>query len=286
MENNIIKVLDRYKSDIKEIEESDLSDLSNVALGIQISRTCIHTLRVILRQGDFKNIDTEIHFFKTQKPYTYGRLKFYAKLYKYILHKPSGSIKKQRRCIDEIMEKLEVHKTKNIDFLKYYNLGETQLDKYYFVRGKDNLNLISDTYYYYTDPEFSTSHDMVVAQLIAYQLLVSYFNSELDYLRKKETALEYNEPSFPAIFESLSWTGSKTDLVELIYALQSSGAIRNGQIEIKKIAIICEKLFDLDLGNFYRTYLEIRERKMDRTRFINLLKQSLEKRMNEDDEKY
>ncbi len=46
------------------------------------------------------------------------------------------------------------------------------------------------------------------------------------------------------------------------------------------------KLFDIDLGNFYRTYLEIRERKMDRTRFINLLKQSLEKRMQDDDQKY
>ncbi|WP_456438762.1 RteC domain-containing protein, partial [Psychroserpens sp.] len=63
-------------------------------------------------------------------------------------------------------------------------------------------------------------------------------------------------------------------------------AIRNGQADIKRMALVCEKLFDIDLGNFYRTYLEIRERKMDRTRFLNLLKQSLEKRMQDDDEKY
>ena len=285
MEKNLLATLSNYKTEIEPIITSDLSDIAIVSNGIAKSRMCIHSFRTTLRSSKFRSRKAEVHFFKYTKPYVYGRLKFFVKLHKYLLLKPQGSIAKQRAHIDEAVLKLEAHNFKNIDFVGYYRRDEKNLDKYYFVRGKDEIGLASDSSHFYTDPEFSTSHDNLAAQIIAYDLLIEHYNEELDRLRKKELNLSI-EPDSPAILNNLSWTASKTDLVEIIYALQASGAIRNGQAEINKMALVCEKLFDLELGNFYRTYFEIKERKNDRTRFLTKLKTDLEQKMKNDDEKY
>jgi len=42
-----------------------------------------------------------------------------------------------------------------------------------------------------------------------------------------------------------NWTESNASLVELIYALQSLGAINNGNIEINELAQIFEKMFNI-----------------------------------------
>lgn len=44
-----------------------------------------------------------------------------------------------------------------------------------------------------------------------------------------------------------------------------------------------EASFKIDLGDYYRTYLAMRERKRDRTPFLNSLIQKLLRKMNEDD---
>ena len=285
IESQIEKVLITFRKEIHKIEESDLSESENSSLGIQISRNCLQQLRLIVRDTPFQSVQDEINFFKEQKPHVYARLKFFVTLHKNILEKPKGSITRKRKYIDEQLEKIERRRKSNLDFEKYYLQKETKLDKYYFVRGKDSLELISDTSHYYTDPEFSTSHDNMVAQIIASDLLINHYNFELDYLRRKELQ-PFSDDSPIKALEGLSWSASKTDLVELIYALQASGAIEGGNAEIKRIATICEKIFSIDLGNFYRTYLEIRERKMDRTSFLNNMKSSLNKKMEDDDSKY
>ena len=53
------------------------------------------------------------------------------------------------------------------------------MDEYYFLRGNDNIGLISDTSHFYTDAEFSTSHDNSVAKIIAYDLLFTHYLNEL-----------------------------------------------------------------------------------------------------------
>lgn len=42
-------------------------------------------------------------------------------------------------------------------------------------------------------------------------------------------------------------------------------------------------LFNVDLGDFYHTFLELKSRKMNRTKFLDSLKESLIKKMDEQD---
>ncbi|MBN8567257.1 MAG: RteC domain-containing protein [Flavobacteriales bacterium] len=80
----------------------------------------------------------------------------------------------------------------------------------------------------------------------------------------------------------LKWTTSKTYLVELIYAFQASGSINNGNATIKEIAETFEKMFNIQLGQYNRTFMEIKARKIEQTKFLNLLQQDLEKKIDND----
>jgi hypothetical protein len=84
---------------------------------------------------------------------------------------------------------------------------------------------------------------------------------------------------------SLNWTESKAALVELIYALHSSHSINGGRVDIKRIAKLFESVFSIELGDVYNTFSEIRNRKIEQTKFIDILKDSLLSKMKEIDEK-
>lgn len=83
---------------------------------------------------------------------------------------------------------------------------------------------------------------------------------------------------------NLHWTGSKTELVELIYALYHSGCINRGAADIKLLALNFEYTFNVKLGNYYHTFIEIRARKSNRTKFLDSLKGFLMHRFNELDQ--
>lgn len=278
MKKKIELLIKKYTNKINEIEQEELSNFSIVERGIKISREYLNKLRLIVRNNDFESETDEIGFFKIQKPFIYARLKFFAKVYNYLLEKPAGSNKVQRNFIDTKIKKLQDNYKKNLDFVKYYRENDTTLDHYYFVRGNDNLSLVSDTSHFYTDAEFSTSHDNSMAKIMAYDLLINFYNHELIKLGavNKEVKNNCNKVK-------LKWTASKTDLIELIYAIQATGAIRDGRVGIKEMATACEQLFNIDLGNYYKTYIEIKARKTERTNFINKLKKLLEKKMIDED---
>lgn len=281
--NKLIQIiLNNYKEEIKVVEESNLGDFNNVEQGISISRQYLQKLRICVRENKFVDQQNEIIFFKKHKPYIHSRLKFYAKLYNFLINRPAGTIKSQEEFIDSEINKLQKSNRRNIDFIKYYREDSELLDEFYFLRGHDKISLVSDTSHFYTDAEFSTSHDNAIAKIMAYDLLISHYARELGYLRD----LSQSKPRKTNTLsngERLDWTASKTDLIELIYALQASGAIKSGTAGIKEMASACEDIFELKLGNVYRTFLEIRERKIEQTKFIDRLKATLLRRMEETD---
>ncbi|HCO84283.1 MAG TPA: hypothetical protein DIT95_12210 [Arenibacter sp.] len=279
MTNEIQHILDECKLALDEVNEKNLNDFSNVEKGIKISRKYLQQLRVVLRKRNFINKENEILFFKKQKPFIYGQLKFYAKLYKYLMQKPRGTDKSKRSYLDAEIKKLQEYYYYNSEFIKYYRQNATFLDEFYFLRGNDNIGLLSDTSHFYTDAEFSTSHDNAVAKILAYDLLLNHYTNELNDLKKSTRKISSNEKLLESL--NLTWTSNKIDLIELVYALIASGAVKG---DIKDLATAFEKVLDIDLGNYYRSFLEIRGRKEDFARFLDLLKTSLIKKIEEADD--
>lgn len=115
-------------------------------------------------------------------------------------------------------------------------------------------------------------------------IAIGYINTELDLLRRYDRKQEKPMQSEPAH----RWTGSLVELVEIIYALDETGCINDGQNDIKDLAAFFGSLFGMEIKvrNCYDAYLDMKRRKNEsRTYFLDKLRERLNLRMQRDDEK-
>ncbi|MEO0505092.1 MAG: RteC domain-containing protein [Bacteroidota bacterium] len=275
---NILKKLD---NELEALESETEDVIQKAEKGIKITRQSLEALRAQVNGKQFKDNATEIHFFKNIKPQIFSKLIYYVTLFNIETKRPRSSRKTQVKYLNKHIDKLQIYFHDNLEFYHYYRRGATYLDGQYFLRGKGDIRLHPDTFHFFTDKQFSTSHDCTVATILAYDMLIVHLKKETNKL-ENTNGMETEAPSFQ--YQSkLFWTNSKTDLIELIYALDSSGAINNGTADIKEVATVCEHIFNIDLGNFYHTYIEIKSRKSNNTKFLDKLKEALVNRMEDSD---
>lgn len=275
--DDILKKLDN-KLDILEIEEQDI--LLKAEKGIKLAKQTLKSVRSIVVDYEFETKLEEIHFFKCTKPKIYSKLIYYVKLFNIESKRPRGSNKSQVKYLNNYIEKLQTYFNDNLDFYHYYRREATVFDEQYFLRGKADIRLFPDSFHFFVDEEFATSHDSTVASILAYDLLIVHLKREID---KLENNGNYASLRLLQSKTKITWTAHKIYLIELIYALHSTDVINNGTVDIKDIAYFVEKTFKVDLGDYYRAFLEIQMRKNGRTKFLDILKKQLTKRMDDTD---
>lgn len=275
--DDILKKLDN-KLDILEIEEQDI--LLKAEKGIKLAKQTLKSVRSIVVDYEFETKLEEIHFFKCTKPKIYSKLIYYVKLFNIESKRPRGSNKSQVKYLNNYIEKLQTYFNDNLDFYHYYRREATVFDEQYFLRGKADIRLFPDSFHFFVDEEFATSHDSTVASILAYDLLIVHLKREID---KLENNGNYASLRLLQSKTKITWTAHKIYLIELIYALHSTDVINNGTVDIKDIAYFVEKTFKVDLGDYYRAFLEIQMRKNGRTKFLDILKKQLTKRMDDSD---
>lgn len=235
-------------------------------------------LKLSVLKHHFRDTQEEINFFKNSKPNVLSKLIYYNAIYKIEAKKPYGGEKVTEEYLNNELLKIKNFFDNNLEFYKYYRTNSTYLDDKYFVRGKHDIKLSLDTYYFESDHSFSTSHDYKVAKIIANDLIQVYLEDQL---------YNMNKHLLPKLSSTISvnWTASKTAMIEMIYALHYQGVFDNGNIDIRLIAKHFENTFNIDLGDFYHTYLELKNRKVNRTKFLDSLREGLTRKMDEQDEK-
>lgn len=269
------EILQRLETEINELEIEVDCPLKRTEAVIHLVVECLSELKEYVLKTAFKNVNEEIRFFKYQKPTIVAKLIYYNTIYKIETRKPYGS-KPIRKYLNSELRKLKMHFDNNLDFYKYYRTNNSYLDEKLFVRNKHDIKLCLDTYYFQSDRNFTTSHDYKVAEIIANDLIQVYIEDQLYNTEKK---------GITKAIKKLNWTGSKVAMIELIYALHYQGVFDNGNADIRLIAKYLEDAFNVNLGNFYQTYLELRTRKMNPTKFLDALRETLIKKMDEQDEK-
>ena len=237
----------------------------------------IEKLKLHFGQSNCETQSDEINFFKVIKPKFLSALIYHNEILRIESNRPSSNREQRRFFIKELRQaKLFYHA--NSEFCKYYRTSNDCFDTIYFLRRPPEVRLAIDTTYYLFDQAFSTMHDYTVAKILANRKIEEYFRKEL---KKLEMApIHVSEISIPR----LTWTGSKAGLVELIYALHTEGVFNNGVSDLKEVALFLESIFGVNLGQYHRVFLEIRNRKNERTKFLNSLKERLERRMENADE--
>ena len=230
-----------------------------------------------LKNYSFDCEKNEIYFFKELKPSLISKILFYQNVLKIESTLPPGKKAKRKHYIKSI-NKLSEHTRENRDFYEYYRSRATYNDHKYFVRRPYKDILRDDPMQLFFDSKISTSHEYQVAILICSDMLVNYLERKIDEINDKNGAANFRDPI------NYSWSGSKIDLVELIYALKHAGLINNGNTEVKELATHLGKVFNIELeDNIYRIYQDIKLRKTVRTKFLNKLADNLNQKLNEED---
>lgn len=238
-----------------------------------------------LKQGvlsePFGDETEEITFFKYQKPLLLGQLMFFYK----VLHIESHCPPCMELADDYYRKQQETQKLffeRIVSFYQYYRSGATYRDRYYFLRERREISPEvspeTDLFLFEEEPEFSTGYDRLVARITAMEMLYAYLTA-----RRRALTRKAEEVQLQSLVKEHRWTDKKTAAVELIYAIHAAGSIDNGQIDIIELANLFEIVFHVDLGDVYRLFINMRERKNSRTVYLDYLKEKIQKRMDETD---
>ena len=282
MKELLENILSEIDVEIDEIDLYGYDIVENSLSMVHRLQAVLNDLKAKLQTYSFPAKEDEITFFKTQKPEILGRLLFFYKIYRIETQCPNGSNDVIRNYISKELDNLTYFFNRNLDFYQYYRSHSILYDEYYFVRGKSDLRLCTDSAQFDKDPNFSTGYDYKVAKIIANEMLRIYLNKRLV---KLETNTQVEDNLQKCLKYPFRFTGKKVFLIELGYSLVSSGDINNGNVEIKEMMNFLGTVFQVELGDYYAAYIAMKERKKDRTAYLSRLQESLVKRMDEDDSK-
>lgn len=265
-------------SKIERVEKNEIAKSTQILTFLESK---LEELKSFILEYDFKTEEEEILFFKEIKPKIISKLIYYMSVYKIEMNRPKGSCLTLDTYFQVELDRLNQYFDRNIEMYHYYRTGSTHLDKIYFLRNSDaDIPVNIASFYFERDIRFSTGYDYKIAKIIANESLELYIKSQLVKL-KKDSEIEYEVSTGLKTRET--WTASKTDLAELIYALDTAKCINHGNIKLKALASYLEDVFNVNIGDIYRIYLEIKDRKGSRTLFLDRLKDNLTERMIEAD---
>ncbi|WP_195437766.1 RteC domain-containing protein [Parabacteroides goldsteinii] len=276
--NQLVQQVENTLADFEICECNIISDSLKI---VHYLYDILLELREKVKDNEFENKVDEILFFKVQKPELLGRLIYFYKMYRIETQCPTGSNEVIKHYLNQELDSLTYFFNHNLDFYQYYRSNSTLYDEYYFLRGKKDIRLCTDSSQFDKDPKFSTGYDYKVAKIIANEMLRIYLNKRII---KLETGNQIKDNLQWLNKSPFRFTGKKVFLIELGYSLASSGDFNNGNIEIKEMMNFLSSVFHTDLGDYYAAYIAMKERK-DRTAYLHHLIDSLIKRMNDDDMK-
>lgn len=239
-------------------------------------------IKVFLSSHPFDNEIDEVTFFKYQKPTLTGRLIYFHKILRIESQRPVAEeeldVYYQRK-----QEELKRFFDRHLAFFQYYRSGSTHMDKYYFLRGREEYAIDVDVCHFDDDSEFSTGYDHLVARIIAMEMLYAFLSFRRNCL---QSGREGAEIELLKVKGSFQWTGTVIELAELIYALDEVKRINNGNVPINELASFIGTLFGMDIRDCYGAYSDMKKRKDgSRTYLLDEMQQKLNKRMELDDDK-
>ena len=270
MDTFVLNLEKEIEKKLKKIESADLNILKKSLEASLVLGVAFQKMKEFISTYTFRDEAEEIEFFKVIKPRLFYRLIYYRKIYNIEMNRPVGVESQRAYLIDEI-KAINRYNAKRSDFVRYYRSGLTHMDSMYYLRGSIDTALYLESFHHERDPSFSTNCDFKVARILANEFLIQYLTKELEVFEQRQV-----EQSLPRV--RLTWNGTKTELVEQIFAWDSRKVF--GNIPLTRLAEYIQTVFNIELDkNFSRTFGDMRIRNRQ-TPFLDGLKEALLKRMN------
>ncbi len=228
--------------------------------------SAIRQLKELLRHYEFTDWSEEIYFFKITKPKFIALYIYYSKILSIEASKPYADPEVLKAYYENERANLLHFYNEHKDFMNYYRRKSTYLDKKYFVRFRFDFKLKLSPEFYSYDEGFSTSHDHLVSQILANDLLEKFLTEKIN------SGAYHGHPSESGT--SIEWTAPKVALTEMLYALHLTKCFNGGHADLAEIFRWAESSMNINLGNYHKTLAELRLRKTDRSKFLSLLQQN------------
>lgn len=264
------ELLQSWQLRLQDAEARETDWPARLETCIRICEESLVQLRQRVMEHSFPGKDCEIYFFKQVKPVIRARYIYYQKLYRLHLGYFNGSGLLEKERLEKELRDIACYFADNHVFYTYYRSGFTHHDELYFVRGQYDWKICPEANHF--DSLFSTSFDGKLAELMAYELLMKY----IDGMLNPNCKLAEPTPGYTAarVYQtSLPCAVSKTDVVEIGYALYTAGVF--GKAALKDVMGLLSNTFQINLENYPHTFFQIRERKMNVTKFLDELKTAL-----------
>jgi len=264
-------------SKLEEIEAHSDKILEQLELSIGYCKQALKQMREIVIQDGFPDQECEIYFFKKLKPEIFSKMLYYLEVYDIQSKLPVAKCQCQIQYYQKRIDRIHEFMLENQTELQYFQCAFCHFDKYYFTSENSEIPIPKRNEYYLIDEKFHTWHDHTFSEIIANQMLIEYIQKEL---RKLDGLKSDHQPYLKS---KSKWTGKKIFLIELAYGIHHTDMVNGGNSEIKDIIEGFEQMFNIELKEYYRSFVEIKRRKIDRTKFLDLMKSKLENKMYESD---
>ncbi|MDX1365524.1 MAG: RteC domain-containing protein [Arenibacter latericius] len=264
---------EEIESELIQIEQSFLNTIVAYNNAISYCQRILEQYRSKVVSNGFPDEASEIQFFKIEKPFLFGQLLRYIHQLNFELEYAKIAYDANERIIPQKILEVNTYLFNHRNIVLYVELGNDSLDQQYFLRKNKEFNSCSSANGISFDPDFSSSHDVLLANIFGYQ-------GFLQFLQQKLRTVSLNpDTTIPQI----PWTESKVALTELAFALFYSGSIDKGNASLKSIIRFLEQVTGTDLGDYHHTSVRFRNRSQP-TKFMNKLTRSLENWMSDVDD--
>lgn len=272
MSENLKLMFSELEVKLAELNKHSKEFNQNLTTAINLIEEHLYSIQEKLAIHVFQSKNTEISYFKNEFPKIFRLYYYYQTTYSIEKEKVKNCIYplNEQEYYANYLQNFNYFNSEELKVLQVYHFYPLEKENKFFLRKhfrwrrKNLMSAINDTYITNT----------ISAAIGKREALIDIIN----YLEKRSKTSTTNEIEYKTEF---NWTDNKCDLVELVYAIFIKESINNGDIELTQLIKFFETSFNIQLNNHHTTIQEIKQRKKERTKYIDNLKIRLDKKLLE-----
>jgi RteC protein. len=210
---------EEMQASLQELSMGVYSFVQRAERSFQIAESHLLKLREYILEYTFEDNEEEILFFKSIKPRFHKELLYWAEVVRIETGRPTREDGNAKRHTKNLLKEIQGHIVRNHFLYEYYKLGRTHMDEILYLRNSSFTPLLP-TDRTGLEPAFSTLAGNILAGIMAMEEIAVWLTNTTESVNIANPT-EAESPG-------LVWTGSKAQLIELVYALQSYGVFNTG----------------------------------------------------------
>lgn len=254
------------------------SSVENLGDRLACTLKTLVSLREIVRREPFNNDEDEIHFYKYIKPRFQCWHIYVIELHHLVTGVPVGTDKMIRNYYLEEFKAIDRFLKRYAFAYQYYLNNEMAKDDLFFLC-RNRSPFPPEQEHATEGPGFGTTMDYLFAKFRSCEMLKDFIIRQVRLLYQKVDGTLLSELKAA---NRRWWSGDKVDLIEIAYGIYYTQRINGGKAEISDIVEWLEESLNVDLGQAYRMFLDIRRRKrVSFTKYLDEMRTAIHSQIEE-----